>query len=130
MQNDIGRLVLRIAVGGLVLLHGVNKLMNGIEPVRLILVQHGLPGAIAYGVYLGEVVGPIMVILGFFARAGAGLVVVNMLAAIYLVGMESIAQIAPSGGYALETEAMFLLGAVAVALLGAGRLSVGGGRFN
>ncbi len=130
MQNDIGRLVLRIAVGGLLLLHGESKLMNGIAAIKTLLVQHGAPEALAYGVYLGEVVGPVMIILGFFARIGAGLAALNMLAAIALAGMDSITMVKPSGGYALELEALFLFGAISVGLLGAGRFSVGGGRFN
>jgi putative oxidoreductase len=130
MREDAGRLILRIAIGGLLLLHGEYKLMNGIDAIKVVVVQHGLSEALAYGVYLGEVLGPIMIILGLFARVGAGLVVLNMLAAIYLAGLGSITLLNPTGGYALELEALYLLGAVAIGLLGAGRLSVGGGRYN
>jgi putative oxidoreductase len=130
MRDDAGKLILRIAVGGLLLLHGEHKLMNGIDAIKVLVVQRGLPEALAYGVYLGEVVGPIMIILGLFARVGAGLVILNMLAAIALAGMGSIALLNPTGGYALELEALYLLGAATIALLGAGKLSVGGGRYN
>src|SRR4051812_35265061 len=77
MQNDIGRLILRLAVGGLLLLHGEHKLMNGIATIRELVVHKGLPEALAYGVYLGEVVGPILILLGLFARVGAGLVIAD-----------------------------------------------------
>ena len=35
-----------------------------------------------------------------------------------------------TGGYALELQALYLIGGLVVALLGAGRFSLGGGRLN
>jgi putative oxidoreductase len=37
----------------------------------------GLPEFIAYGAYIGEVVGPILLILGLYGRIGAGLVAIT-----------------------------------------------------
>lgn len=130
MQEDIGRLVLRIAVGGLLLLHGMFKLLNGIDGIKGAVTAHGVPEFAAYGVYLGELAGPILVILGLFARIGAALIVISMLVAIGLGHLADVAALNQYGGYRLELEALFLFGGLAVALLGAGRLSVGGGRFN
>lgn len=130
MQDDLGKLILRLAVGGLLLLHGVHKMLTGIAPIEAMLVAHNLPNALAYGVYLGEIAGPILVILGLFSRIGAGLIVINMIMAVALAGMGSIAQLNPMGGYALELEAFYLLGALSILLLGAGSLSIAGGRWN
>lgn len=130
MQGDVGRLLLRIAVGGLVLLHGIGKILDGIDPVRHAFAANGLPEVLAYLVYVGEVIAPIMVLLGLFARAGGVLIAIDIAIAVALVRMGEISAINPNGGYRLEVEAFFLLGAAAVALLGAGKLSVGGGRFN
>ena len=57
MQEDLGKLVLRLTVGGLLLFHGIHKLLNGIAPIKAMVAAHHLPDAIAYGVYLGEVSG-------------------------------------------------------------------------
>jgi putative oxidoreductase len=130
VQEDIGKLVLRITVGGLLLLHGVHKLLNGIAPIKAMVASHNLPDAFAYGVYLGEVLGPILVILGLFARIGAGLIAINMLVAVALVGSGLLMSFNAMGGYALELEAFYFWGAVAIMLLGAGRISVAGGRWN
>ncbi len=96
------------------------------------LAGYGLPGFLAYGVYLGEVVGPILVIIGLFTRIGALLMVGNMLVAIALAHTSELFTIGQMGGWALETQGLFLFGSVAIALLGAGRLSIGGvhGRYN
>jgi putative oxidoreductase len=41
--------------------------------------------------------------------------------------MGQIFSLSPEGGWAIELQALFLVVAVAIALLGAGRYSVGGG---
>jgi putative oxidoreductase len=130
MQDDLGKLILRFTVGALLLLHGVHKMLTGIAPIEAMVVARHLPQALAYGVYAGEIIAPVMVMLGIFARVGAGLIVVNMIMAVVLAGMSSIAQLSPSGGYALELEAFYMLGALAIAFLGAGRFSIAGGRWN
>ena len=58
------------------------------------------------------------------------LIVIDILVAIGLTQLAYVAALNQSGGYRLELEALFLFGGLAVALLGAGRLSIGGGRFN
>lgn len=123
-QHDTGRLVLRLALGILVLLHGIAKLRNGVGGIEGMLQAQGLPGFIAWGAYVGEVVAPLMVVAGFHARIGGVLIAINMLFAIGLAHMGEIGQFTGSGGWALELQGMFLFTAIAVALLGPGRFSV------
>ncbi|HJW41715.1 MAG TPA: DoxX family protein [Rhizomicrobium sp.] len=131
MREDIGKLVGRLSVGGLLLLHGIHKLLTGIAPIKAMVVAHHLPDLVAYGVYMGEIVGPILVILGLFSRLGGVLIVIDMIAAIALAGMASIAKLNATGGYALELETFYLLGGLSVAMLGAGRIGLNiGGRWN
>jgi putative oxidoreductase len=131
MQDDLGKLVLRLSVGGLLLLHGVHKLLTGIAPIKAMVVAAHMPDLIAYGVYLGEIVGPILVILGLFSRIGGILIVINMLAAVALAGLGRLMMLDAMGGYALELETFYLAGGLAVALLGAGRLGLNiGGNWN
>ncbi|HTT98032.1 MAG TPA: DoxX family protein [Rhizomicrobium sp.] len=130
MSEDLGKLVLRITLGGLLLFHGMHKLLNGIAPIKAMVTVHGVPEAAAYGVYLGEIVGPLMVLLGIFARIGGALIAVNMLVAVFLAGMAQAMTFNAMGGYALELEALYFWSAVAVMLLGAGRFSIAGGRWN
>ena len=125
-QADLGKLVLRLALGVLVLLHGVAKLRGGVDPIGGMLAAHGLPAALAYGALLGEVLGPLLLIAGFYARIGALLVMVNMLFAFFLAHLGQLGMLNEQGGWQLELQGMYLGTAVAIALLGPGRYSVNG----
>jgi putative oxidoreductase len=131
MLEDLGKLLLRVGLGGLLLFHGVFKLLNGLGPIKMMLGNHNISDFVAYGVYLGELVAPILIILGLFCRIGGVLVAFNMIVAVLLVHTASLAALTPeTGGYALELQALYLIGGLVVALLGAGRFSLGGGRLN
>ncbi|WP_348756480.1 DoxX family protein [uncultured Aquincola sp.] len=131
-HDDTGKLVLRLALGVLILLHGISKLMNGIGGITGMVEKAGLPPVVAYGVYIGEVVAPLLIILGLFTRPAALIVAFNMVVAIALAHKAQLFSLNNQGGWALELQGMYLFGALAVALLGAGRHSVGGiaGRYN
>jgi putative oxidoreductase len=51
-----------------------------------LLVEKGLPGFIAYGVLIGEVVAPILIILGFLTRPAALVLAFTMVVAWLMVG--------------------------------------------
>ncbi|MUV14038.1 DoxX family protein [Noviluteimonas gilva] len=125
-QNDLGRLILRVVLGLLILLHGIAKLRGGMGGIVGLVESHGLPGFLGYGVLIGEVLAPLMLIAGFYARIGALLVAANMLFAFALVHMGEIGHLNGQGGWALELQGMFLFTAIALALLGPGRYSVNG----
>jgi putative oxidoreductase len=134
MQNadDIGKLLLRVVLGALILLHGVAKIAAGPGFVIQTATGAGLPAAIGYLVYLGEVAAPILLILGIWSRLAALFIAGNMLFAVYLVHMKQIFTLNDQGGWALELQGMFFIAAVSLICLGAGRFSIGGraGRWN
>jgi putative oxidoreductase len=132
-DGDAGRLVLRVALGVLILFHGVAKITGGIGFVTGALTKAGMPADLGYLVYIGEVLAPLLLIVGAWTRPAALVIAINMVVAVLLVGGSRLFAISKmGGGYALELEAIYLFAAVAVALLGAGRYSVSGahGRWN
>lgn len=129
IREDIGKLILRLTLGSLLLLHGIHKILNGVEPVSAMLANYHLPEFLAYGAYIGEVAAPVLIILGIFTRIGALLVIVNMIFAIVLARIPELFHVySRTGGYALESETFFLFGAIAIALLGGGRFELADGR--
>ena len=131
-HDDGGKLLLRLVLGLLVLFHGIAKITGGNGFVTGALAKAGLPAEIGYLVYIGEVVAPLLLILGLWTRAAALILVIHMIVAVLLAHTRQLFSLAPTGGYALELQAMYLFGAIAVMLLGAGRYSMGGleGRWN
>ena len=130
--DDSGKLVLRLTIGILMILHGIAKLSSGVDPIAGMLAARGLPAVFAWAVYIGEVIGPILIIVGLYTRLGALFVIGNMIVAISLAHSAQLFQLSKTGGWSLELQGLFLFGALAVMLLGAGSYSVGGrnGRWN
>src|SRR5688572_20460740 len=130
--SDAGKLLLRVTLGALMLLHGIAKVIGGPEGIVALVEKAGLPGPFGYLVYLGEVLAPLLLIAGLWTRAAAAVIAVNMVIAVYLVHSHELFTLSKQGGWALELQGFYFLTALAVMLLGAGRFSVGGaaGRFN
>lgn len=128
-SDNLGKLLVRIAVGGLMLFHGYFKLTHGIGFIEAMLGARGLPPYIAYGVYLAEIVAPILIIIGLRTRLAALVVAFDMVMAIWLAHANNLFAVKEAGGaWAIEIEAFFLLGAVALFFMGGGQYSVSGGR--
>jgi putative oxidoreductase len=129
---DTGKLILRLALGLLILLHGMAKVMGGVGGILGTVTKAGLPEAFGYLVYVGEVLAPLLLIVGFWTRPAALVIAINMVVAVFLVHVGQLFQLSQQGGWALELQGMYFFTAVAIALLGAGRYSVGGatGRWN
>jgi putative oxidoreductase len=122
--DDAGKLVLRLVLGILVLFHGVTKILHGIAPIQEMLLAYGFPGVLANAVYLGEVVGPALLILGYYARIGAGLIVINMLVAVLLAHTGDLLTVTEHGGWRLELQGMYLFAALALVFMGPGRFGL------
>lgn len=125
-HDDFGKFLLRLAVGGLMLFHGLHKLFDGIDGISNMLIAKGLPGFIAYGVLVGEVIAPCLIVLGILTRPAALVLALTMVVAWLMVGTGKTWQLDAVGAWAIESLVYFFIGALAVAFLGAGRFSVAG----
>ncbi len=130
--QNFGRLILRVTIGGLLLFHGVSKLIHGVAWMQGPLAAFHFPTFIAYGVYVGEIVAPILIILGIWTRPAALVVVFDLFMAVLLVSHSRMLMVSPGGGWGIELDAFFFLAALSLFLLGAGRYSVAGasGKWN
>jgi len=130
--QDAGKLLLRLTIGVLLLLHGIHKIRHGVDGIIGNVERHDLPGFLGYGVYLGEVVAPLLLIAGWQTRIAAAVVAFNMVVAVWLAHAGDVLLITDKGAWAIELPGLYLLGAVAIALLGSGRYAVsrGAGRFD
>lgn len=127
-SDDTGKLILRLTLGILILLHGLFKIAGG----GGMLSSHGLPGFLAYGVYIGEILAPVLLIVGIYTRLGGLIIAINTVVAILLAHTGQIDSLTNNDSWALELQGMFLFTALAIAFMGAGRFSLTGtgGRWN
>lgn len=127
-DEDFGKLLLRLCVGGLMLFHGVSKLIHGHAFIVARLRAAGLPELLVAGVPIGEVFAPLLIVLGLFTRPAALIEAVLMAMAVWLVHMGQLTAVSGTGGYALELQAFYFFGSLALFFFGAGRYSVSRGQ--
>jgi putative oxidoreductase len=84
-KQDFGGLVLRITLGIIFFVHGIVKFQSGIDNIAGWFSSIGLPGFMAYGVALLEVVGGIALIIGLGTKLFSVLFALLMVGAIVKV---------------------------------------------
>lgn len=128
--QDLGKLLLRLTVGGLMIPHGVHKIKagfnEGVNWVGPMLADKGLPEFLKYGLYVGELLAPALLIVGFFTRIAALTVAGTMGVAIWLSHSHELTSVTEHGGWAIELPAFFLLASLCIVMLGAGSMAIDG----
>lgn len=123
-KPELGLLILRLAVGVLMLFHGVAKVMHGIDGIIKMSVAKGFPELFAYGIYVGEVVAPVLIIIGFLTRPAALTLVFTMIMSIYMAFGWAGFALNQHGGVSVELNLLYLFGALALVFTGAGKYAV------
>ena len=124
---DLGKLILRVTCGGLLLLHGSNSAIHGIQHIRDMVRNAGLPEFVSYGNLVGEVVAPLFLIAGYKTRIAALVIAFNMLMSVLIAHRDIMFSRNDFGGWMIELNVFYFMTAIAVFLLGAGRFSLSRG---
>lgn len=126
MKNfDLGILFVRLGLGVCLFMHGFAKILHGVGGVKGILAKAGLPEIMAYSSYIGEVVAPIMIILGIFSRIGALLITGTSLTIMYAYhGLGNLLELTNAGGF--KTEILYLYIALSLCIIfnGSGKYAI------
>jgi putative oxidoreductase len=125
-NDDLAKLILRVTCGGLLILHGSNSAIHGIQHIRDMVKAAGLPEFIAYGNLIGEVVAPFFMIIGYKSRIAALVVAFNMLASILIAHRDIAFARNNFGGWMIELNVFYMMTAIAVCFAGAGKYSLSG----
>lgn len=126
LSEDIGKLILRVSISVLMLFHGYAKLSHGVDKIATGLGKAGFPEFLAYGVYLGEIILPILIIFGLFTRLAALGMGVTMTFAIYLVYSEKLFMLSKTGAPVIELPLLYLILSLVIFFIGAGKYSLDG----
>lgn len=125
MQNkyELGSLIIRVVLGITFFIHGLVKFQDGVGNTAGWFESIGLPGFLAYGVAVVELIGGIMLVLGLFSR------IVSLLFAVVMVG--AIVKVKLSIGFlgngqmaGYELDLAFLAMAVMLAITGSKALAL------
>jgi putative oxidoreductase len=125
IQNkDAGLLLQRMSIGILILFHGIANMFSNYSFIKTLLSGIGIPEFIAYFVFLGEIIAPILIIIGWRTRLASLVLVFNMLIAILMAHSGDIFTLNQFGGWGIELQGLYLFGALVIFLLGAGNYAV------
>lgn len=123
-NNDLGLLIIRLSIGGLMLLHGIFKIGHGVGFIEQMIVDMGLPSFFAYGVYIGEVVASILIILGYATRIAAVVFAINCLVAALMVNPGGFLELDDVGAWGKELLGLYFFGALALIFTGGGKYAL------
>lgn len=133
--TDLGLLLLRLAVGGVFVAHGVQHVFgiwggSGLGGLAGYLAGLGFrsPGVLAWVVALTELVGGAGVVLGLFTPLAAAGLLALMINAVLVKANNGFFISGPPGAASVELEVVLGLAAAALVLTGAGRIALDRGR--
>jgi putative oxidoreductase len=121
-----GLALLRIALGIAFALHGWSKLSGGMDGVAGFFASLGIPAAslVAWIVMIVELVGGILLIIGFLTQIVGILLALDMLGAIIFAYLGRGAPFIENGAISWERELVFGVAALCLALAGPGAWAV------
>jgi putative oxidoreductase len=118
-SSDVGALILRVTLGGVIFMHGFNKVIHGIDEQIQVLASNGIPGQFMLFVYISEVLAPALIVLGILTRLSSLSIIVTMIIVFYVlpfpVGLDE------HGALTIESQLFFLLLPAAIFFIGPGR---------
>lgn len=122
-QTEYAATLLRVAVGGMFLAHGLLKLLVFTLPGTAGFFESvGFPGALAYIVTFAEIGGGLMLIAGLFVRTVNLALLPVLLGALYVHWSAGWVFSNANGGW--EYPAFLIATSIASALLGPGRFAL------
>jgi putative oxidoreductase len=124
---DTGKLILRFTCAVLLIFHGSYKLFGEIESTIGMVEKAGLPGFLAYGTIIGEFIAPIFIIIGYGTRLAALVIAFNMLCSILIAHRDIMFKVNDYWGWMIELNVFFMMAALAIFFLGAGKFSLSRG---
>jgi putative oxidoreductase len=130
--QPLALLVIRLALGVIMVAHGYHKVFGGLHHHAQVVAGLGLPGWLGYVSSFTEFLGGLLILAGFFTRAAAFAICINLSVAIWKVHFHNGLIGSPDHpGYEFPLAAAAL--AFALIFFGAGPIAIdhvlrGGGR--
>jgi putative oxidoreductase len=121
---DVGLLIFRLTLGLLMLMHGVHKLIHGVDGIKGMLAGYGIPDFLAYGVHFGETLAALLMIIGWRTRLASIVFTGVMVVAFLMAHMNPFFGLSKSGAWLHESIALFLFGGLGLFFSGGGKYAL------
>lgn len=134
-SSSLGLFFLRLIFGSSFLLHGFHKVQHfstSMEGIKNLLIQAKIPDFLAYGVFIGEVLAPFLIIIGFYTRISSAIVFFNCLVILYVTQIKSldlsqvfnIFAIGDKGEFSNELVFLYIACSLCFLFTGSGKIAV------
>jgi len=123
-NKNLGIFILRLTIPFTMLIYGINKVIEGTGFIGSLLEQYGLPKMMANGVFIGEIVAPLMLMIGFRARLAGLIFSFNCLLAIVMAQTQNIFKLNEFGGWSLDLLFIYLITGIVFFVSGAGKYAL------
>jgi putative oxidoreductase len=120
----IALLLFRISIAFTMLIYGATKLVYGNDFIETVVLDYGLPKFFSYGVYVGEIIAPILIIIGFRTKLSGLVFALNCIVAFLLVQIPNVFKLNEFGGWYLGLLFIYIIFGIALFLSGGGKYSV------
>ncbi|MHA7842443.1 MAG: DoxX family protein [Winogradskyella sp.] len=121
---DIGLLLLRTSIASTMLVYGFTKLINGVSFISGLLSDYGLPSFLSYGVYIGEILAPLLIIIGYRTKLAGLIFAINCLVAILMVQLPNFFTLNEFGGWYVSPIVIYFVFGLAMLYTGAGKIAL------
>lgn len=120
-KQQTGLLLLRVSIAFTMLIYGISKLTFGIDYIKDLVSQYGLPTFISYGVFIGEILAPILIIIGFRTKLAGLVFAVNCFVAIIMDRFPDVLSLNEHGGWAIGLIFIYMMFGIAMFFTGSGK---------
>ncbi len=123
-KQHIGILLLRVSIASTMLIYGISKLIHGIDFISNLIVQFGLPQFLSYGVYVGEIIAPLLIIIGYRTKLAGLIFAINCFVATLMVQLPNLLKLDEAGGWEMGPLFIYTFFGIALFFTGGGKYSV------
>lgn len=123
-NENLGIFILRLAIPFTMLIYGINKVIDGTGFIGSLLEQYGLPKIMANGIFVGEIVAPLMLMIGFRTRLAGLIFSFNCFMAIVMAQSQNIFKLNEFGGWSIDLLFIYLIAGIVFYLSGGGHYAL------
>jgi len=123
-KQHIGLLILRTSIAFTMLIYGITKSIHGIDFIKSIFTEYGLPSFFGYSIFIGEILAPVFIIIGFRTKLAGIVFAINSFAAILMVQLPNLLKLNEFGGWAIGLIFIYLMFGISLFFTGAGKYAI------